>query len=1039
MNSTKTWFDTINSNKHMLALASLFDIEFSIDWVQMLSKAKATTILMVFEKACQEGLLGKKEIGVFYFKDQKIKEQLKDIIPKGQRERLHKEIATIMINEAGDIEQSIKAAARQLIHVSNDLEGCAILLDAGNRYQKKGSAQNALRCYEKLIDDLKDRKGKQANTLFVKTIIGYSKNRLALGRPDITIPFLKEALKYTEKFKDKSFEAIVLLQLASVEYFRMNYISAQQYFIKGRKIATGIDDPLVQKTLNSFSVLHYAYSGRFKEAIKKYESIESVFLRKTPEYRLSYRVGLILGFCYVTIGQISQGLGLVNQLRDDALLSNDHDAAARTSIYIAWVLIMKKDLESAADLIQKSLKSAKKLDLYTKSLATLLQAYIYFEKNDFKKSHLYLKKALKTRNKYSFTHRGYLFEFCLAMKRGIYPLVTGLSLEDETKMSNYIGNIYSQGVALRYQAIWQQDENQPHEKVFESLDLSLDLLEKSGAMFEIARTKEALGRYYLEQGNIVQATIYTQAAQSTFQKYGDRHVADDLKHLLKDSPPERDSLMKEILNLGPEIIEIQDIKKVAQKILSIVIRITDAERGAIFLYSENSENKAAELLAGKNLAKEDLEKSDFKTSIRLITESARTGQVKLDNIDNKNHDLFVNDSIKSRICVPLLRRGESIGVLYHDNRLFQSTFKKQDLKVLLYFASLAAIALDNAHSYEKIQSLNKRLNETKNYLVEQQLEHIPFEDFVAVSPAIKKVLSLVAKVADTGATVLILGDTGVGKEMVARAIHQQSARCDKPFIRVNCSAFSESLIASELFGHEKNSFTGADKKRIGRFELADTGTLFLDEIGDISMDIQVRLLRVLQTRKFERVGSSESIKSDFRLITATNRNLEKAVAQGKFRQDLFYRLNVFPIWVPPLRERMEGIPSLAQYFLKKHADKMDKSFKQIPEKEINKLLRYHWPGNVRELENVIERGVILSTDGSFTIPELSSETGEASIAGQFTLEEMERRFILNTIQKVNWKIHGPGGAAELLGMNHSTLYSRIKKLGIKNPNKKLRK
>lgn len=296
----------------------------------------------------------------------------------------------------------------------------------------------------------------------------------------------------------------------------------------------------------------------------------------------------------------------------------------------------------------------------------------------------------------------------------------------------------------------------------------------------------------------------------------------------------------------------------------------------------------------------------------------------------------------------MLRRGKTIGVLYHDNRLFQSTFKKQDLKILSYFAAFAGIALDNAQAYEEINSLNQRLSEEKNYLEEQQLEHLHFEDFVAASPKIQTVLTLVERVAKTEATVLILGETGVGKEMVARAVHQQSLRKDKPFIRVNCSAFPESLIASELFGHEKGSFTGAAKRRIGRFELSDTGTLFLDEIGDISMDIQVRLLRVLQTKRFERVGSSESIQSDFRLLTATNRNLEQAVAQGRFRRDLYYRLNVFPIYVPPLRDRMEDISPLACYFLKKHSDKMSKSFKGISEKEMTKLLTYHWPGNVRE-------------------------------------------------------------------------------------------
>jgi len=417
--------------------------------------------------------------------------------------------------------------------------------------------------------------------------------------------------------------------------------------------------------------------------------------------------------------------------------------------------------------------------------------------------------------------------------------------------------------------------------------------------------------------------------------------------------------------------------------------------------------------------------------MQLILESASTGKEKLDTAPDDS-DLKSSDEIKSRICIPLLRQKKAIGVLYHDNRLFQSTFKTRDLKILSYFAALAAIALDNAQAYEEIHLLNQRLSQEKNYLEEQQLEHLHFDDFVAASAEIKKVLSLVKRVSDTDTTVLILGETGVGKEMVARAIHQQSRRRDKPFIRVNCSAFSETLIASELFGHEKGSFTGASHKRIGRFELADTGTLFLDEIGDISMDIQVRLLRVLQTKRFERVGGSESIYSDFRLLTATNRNLEKAVSEGRFRQDLYYRLNVFPIHVPPLRERMEDISPLACHFLKKHSDRMNKYFKGIPETEIEKLQAYPWPGNVRELENVIERGVILNAGELFSIPELSQEGIDDRIGRQYTLEELERRYILDTLKKTRWKIYGPAGAAKLLGIHHSTLYSRMKKLGIPN-------
>ncbi|MCK5683846.1 hypothetical protein KAJ27_06990, partial [bacterium] len=453
MNSIVPWSDANSSDKQILALASLFDVEFSIDWVQELIKAKATTILMTLERACQEKLLKKKDLGIFYFDDQKIKQQMIAGFPEEERETLHRKIAALMIDEASDNEQAITSAASQLIHVSNDLKGCMILIDAGDRYRKKGVLDNSLKCYGKAIHDLEDKKGRQEETLFIKSVIGYSKNRLSVITPELTLSLqklLKAALKRAEKLKDKAFQAVLLLHIASVEYERMKYISAQRYFFKGCRMAEDINDPLVIRTLTTCSVVHYIYSGHFGDAIKTYESIESVSANKTPDYSPSLKVGIMLGLSYAIIGQISQGLGMLNQLRDDALASGDPDAAARSSIYIASVLIMKNDLKNAVDQIHGALKEPKKLDLYTNCFGTILQAQIYFEKNDLKKSRIYLKKALETRDKYSFSQRIQLFEFCLAMERGNYPVIPDLSLEDEINMSIDIGNILNQGVAYRY-------------------------------------------------------------------------------------------------------------------------------------------------------------------------------------------------------------------------------------------------------------------------------------------------------------------------------------------------------------------------------------------------------------------------------------------------------------------------------------------------------------------------------------------------------------------------------------------------------------
>ena len=302
------------------------------------------------------------------------------------------------------------------------------------------------------------------------------------------------------------------------------------------------------------------------------------------------------------------------------------------------------------------------------------------------------------------------------------------------------------------------------------------------------------------------------------------------------------------------------------------------------------------------------------------------------------------------------------------------------------------------------------------------------------SAALRAVLDQVEVVAPTDSTVLIYGETGTGKELIARAIHTIGSRSSRPFVKLNCAAIPSGLLESELFGHEKGAFTGAIERKIGRFELANGGTLFLDEVGDIPLELQPKLLRVLQEQEFERLGSTRTIKIDVRLIAATNRDLAKMVEQNEFRADLFYRLNVFPIAIPPLRERREDIPLLARYFVAKYAKAMNRPIERIPAGAMDALVRYSWPGNIRELQNFLERAVILSS-GSVLKPPLA-ELKEAKLkaaAGAVTLKEIERRHILQALRETNWTLAGPHGAAARLGIPRTTLIYRMRRLGIVRP------
>lgn len=396
-----------------------------------------------------------------------------------------------------------------------------------------------------------------------------------------------------------------------------------------------------------------------------------------------------------------------------------------------------------------------------------------------------------------------------------------------------------------------------------------------------------------------------------------------------------------------------------------------------------------------------------------------------------NKQWMKDNGLRSFAGYPLTFRGDLLGVIamFGHRPLTNEEFDR-----LSFFANSAAIAIRNAQLFTEVEQLKNRLQAENLYLREEiQLEH-DFEDIVGSSPSIKSVLRKVEQVAFTDSTVLILGETGTGKELIARAVHNLSLRKARPLIRVSCGAIPTNLIESELFGHEKGSFTGATTRRIGRFELADGGTIFLDEVGELPMDAQAKLLRVLQEREFERVGGNRVFKTNVRVIAATNRDLWAAVNVGSFRSDLLYRLNVFPIEVPPLRARTSDIPLLVRSFADKFSTKLGKHLSDIPQQTMDRLVTYAWPGNVRELANIIERAAILSPGPLLQIDEgifQSNMTAEPDASG--TLEEIERSYALRVLQETDWVIEGKQGAATKLGLHPNTLRSRMKKLGLKKP------
>jgi formate hydrogenlyase transcriptional activator len=415
-----------------------------------------------------------------------------------------------------------------------------------------------------------------------------------------------------------------------------------------------------------------------------------------------------------------------------------------------------------------------------------------------------------------------------------------------------------------------------------------------------------------------------------------------------------------------------------------------------------------------------------------------------------NERRLAAEGIQSMCVVPLVSQGKCIGTLSLVSRE-KDRYSDEDAMFLQEVANQVALAIQNMQSYQEIDSLKARLEKENIYLREELLAEHNFDEIVGNSPALLKALHAVDQVAPTDSTVLIYGETGTGKELVARAIHSRSARNGRALVNVNCSAISAGLVESELFGHMKGAFTGAVERRIGRFELAHGGTIFLDEIGELPLETQVKLLRVLQEHEFEPVGSSRSLRVDVRVIAATNRNLHEAVQAGRFRSDLFYRLNVFPIELPPLRERRSDIPQLVAFCISRFCKRLGKKIDGVSRESMENLVNYPWPGNIRELQNVIERAVVVSTDPTLRLdrdltpvaasakgreaPETDApERRQADLESSkllLTLDEVDRNHILAALQHTSGVVDGPNGAARILNLHPNTLRHRMDKLGIK--------
>lgn len=868
-------------------------------------------------------------------------------------------------------------------------------------------------------------------SLYIEAALGLcanSEDKLSLT---VQEEIATRALHYAEAQGEPELHVKLLIFKARCMMRQGDFNGADRYYSQALEMTSSLGDSVLTKWISVYRSDIEIWRGRIKNAIYQYEKAVGK-LEAFPDNALFLKAYARLGWSYGICGDIYRGLGLVNVVQKKAVALNIRYIEIYAELMKLMILSDCRRVTDAKTCLENILNYPEvELDHYVLWAVYGKKAYFaYLDKAldiayaAYRKS-VYHSEKLGCPHYHGTDNLEYLFAFeKLGLEEGIF--------QKELKSVLEWPDIYTQGAALRYRAMYAMEENDQTIDIRGDLERSLALLEDAGAKIELGQTQIFMARYlliYQEDDGRVRHLL--KDAWETFSSVNAALFPNGLKPYLEEDDGET-VLVETIVEVGNTLSQVRDRLGLLSRMVGVIIRLTGAERGGVFLLDAKG---ALRLESSRNLEAETVKHNSFKLSLDTIHKVIETQKESLSF--GKFASLIITGQISESgwvICSPIVLRERVLGVLYMDNSLATVQPPKHKLSLLKAIGNQIAVALDNVEAYEKITRLRNQLEaETRFYRKENQTSGRS-RGIVGNSSAIRKVLDTIREVAPSDATVLINGETGVGKELAAKAIHFHSHRREGPFIPINMATISPELVYSELFGHVKGAFTGAVKEHVGRFELANGGSFFMDDVDGLSLDLQVKLLRVLEEREFQKVGDSRMIRSDFRLIAATNQDLKKLVAQGKYRSDFFYRLNVVPLTIPPLRERKEDIPLLATHFLTIFSKKMGKSIPGISNENLDRLMVYDWPGNVRELSHYIERAVILTKGGRLRLPmyDHMSENEAPPPSSFMGLDEMIRKHIIEALERCRWRVSGKDGAAALLKMNPQTLYSKIQKMGLKN-------
>ncbi|HEY9159668.1 MAG TPA: sigma-54 dependent transcriptional regulator [Desulfomonilia bacterium] len=920
--------------------------------------------------------------------------------------------------------------------IAGILEGAGKLYEAAyayhgaaSKYLSEGISNVALECELSAIDILKKEKpSKDRDALFVSSVLGLSGIyiRISQAHPEI-ITLLRVAKKLALGMGDKRSSVIIDLHLGRY-YFMNNKLSETLDALDNavRELDVFKDDDMIDQT-EQFVGIYYYLKGMYSEAsdhLGKAVHSPSVVFPGVADYILI----LYYAFSCSCTGQFHKAIGVLDAHWRRTFNLSEPEHAYHARAVLGYILIMSGRTEEAISHLKASRSYEwKNPHAFGRWITEAGFAMEAFRSERINEAYDILKNLLTG----NFQIRQYpvpaFLEMLAEFDRRKYPAIKGLSFEQERLRILKGLNVHMKGAAFRIMAQNAASASPSSLLIPRYLSESEKYLIMSGDPVELAKTYAEFARYYIRRKKNEKASEYAIKAWENFSGLGDIYLPDDIKQLLtgesKSRPTAvaRDDVTARLVKMIGDIIPTYDSDSLFDKVLEAITGFLRAERSALFLFTKGKKN-APILKASRSISRDETDTTLFRSSLSLIF-SVRKSKIPASKklIDN-------NGAERTSLCIPVEAGPDFDGVMYFESFFIEDTMTDPSGPVQGLLIDIASDA------FTKIMRLENARNMTKSLPgKDMSLSGIKDDEIIASSGVMTTMLYEVDKAASTDASILITGETGVGKELVAKRIHNKSMRAGGPFITVNIAGIPETLIESELFGHEKGSFTGADSRHIGRIELAHTGTLFIDELGDIPLSVQIKLLRVLQDRTFNRLGGARSIKSDFRLVTATNKDIEAEIDKGRFRRDLFYRINTFHIRVPPLRERKTDILLISESFIRRFIKEFNKPSIRLSREQEEALVNYPWPGNVRELRNVIERGILLSDKNSIdlNLPVLHDLKHKDIFSGTPTLDELQRRYIKLVIEMTGGRISGKNGASAILGMKRTTLNARMKKLGIR--------